>query len=74
MSQNSQTPRGEMVNIMLNGAEVQADPYWSLLEVIQFYGIDIPTLCHDEGLTPYGVCRLCVVEIGSGDKTKLVAS
>ena len=74
MSQNSQTPRGEMVTIMLNGAEVQADPYWSLLEVIQFYGIDIPTLCHDEGLTPYGVCRLCVVEIGSGDKTKLVAS
>lgn len=74
MSQNSQTPRGEMVTIMLNGAEVQADPHWSLLEAIQFYGIDIPTLCHDEGLTPYGVCRLCVVEIGSGNKTSLVAS
>jgi bidirectional [NiFe] hydrogenase diaphorase subunit len=74
VSQNSQTPRRKMVNIMLNGAEVQVDPYWSLLEAIQFYGIDIPTLCYDEGLTPYGVCRLCVVEIGSGDKTKLVAS
>jgi coenzyme F420 hydrogenase subunit beta len=27
-----------------------------------------------EGLTPYGACRLCVVEIGNGDKTKLVTS
>jgi bidirectional [NiFe] hydrogenase diaphorase subunit len=74
MSQNSQTPHREMIKIMLNGAEVQVGPHWSLLEAIQFYGINIPTLCHDEGLTPYGVCRLCVVEIGSGDKTKLVAS
>jgi len=74
MSQNSQTSHREMIKIMLNGAEVQVGPHWSLLEAIQFYGINIPTLCHDEGLTPYGVCRLCVVEIGSGDKTKLVAS
>ena len=74
MSQNSQTPRGEMVTLMLNGAEVQADPKWNLLEAIRFYGIDIPTLCYDEGLTPLGVCRLCVVEIGSGDRAKLVAS
>ena len=74
MSENSQTPRGEMVNILLNGAEVQVDPHWSLLEAIRFYGIDIPTLCYDEGLTPYGVCRLCVVEIGNGDRAKLVAS
>ena len=74
MSGNTQKPKGEMVTFMLNGAEVQADPNWSLLEAIQFYGIDIPTLCHDEGLTPYGVCRLCVVEIGSEDRSKLVIS
>ena len=74
MSGNTQKPKGEMVTFTLNGAEVQADPNWSLLEAIQFYGIDIPTLCHDEGLTPYGVCRLCVVEIGSEDRSKLVIS
>ncbi len=34
----------------------------------------IPTLCYDEGLTPYGGCRLCVVELGSGKRAKLVAS
>jgi bidirectional [NiFe] hydrogenase diaphorase subunit len=74
MSEENIRSRGEMVTIMLNGAEVQADPAWSLLEAIRFYGINIPTLCYDEGLTPYGACRLCVVEVGSGDRTKIVAS
>ncbi len=63
-----------MVMFMLNGAQVQADKKWSLLEAIRFYGIDIPTLCYDEGLTPYGACRLCGVEVGRGNKSKLVAS
>ena len=29
-------------------------------------GFPIPTLCHMDGLTPYGACRLCVVEIEGG--------
>ena len=70
MSTKSEKPRGEMVSFMLNGAQVQADPKWSLLEAIQFYGISIPTLCHDEGLTPYGVCRMCVVEVGKWEQDK----
>lgn len=74
MQENTQKLRSEMVTFMLNGAQVHADPKWSLLEAIQFYGIYIPTLCYNEGLTPYGVCRLCVVEIGSGDGFKLVVS
>lgn len=59
-----------MVSFMLNGARVQADPKWSLLEAIRFYGINIPTLCYDEGLTPYGVCRMCVVEAGNENRAK----
>ena len=27
-----------------------------------------------EGLTPYGACRLCIVEIGEGPKARLVSS
>ena len=26
-------------------------------------GVDIPTLCHDDRLEPYGACRLCLVEV-----------
>jgi len=36
--------------------------------------LPIPTLCHMEGLSPYGACRLCVVEIGEGPRAKLVSA
>ena len=32
-----------------------------LLRTLRRLGIVVPTLCHDERLTPYGGCRLCVV-------------
>lgn len=35
----------------------------TILEVAKENGIEIPTLCNLEGLTPYGGCRLCLVEI-----------
>jgi len=46
----------------------------TLLEAARFLGIEIPTLCHRDGLTPYGACRLCVVEIGDYPKSKLVSA
>jgi NADH dehydrogenase/NADH:ubiquinone oxidoreductase subunit G len=63
-----------MINLTINGLKATADEGATLLEVAKFYGIPIPTLCHLEGLSPYGACRLCVVEIGEGPKTKLVSS
>lgn len=63
-----------VVRMTLNGLPVEVDRGMTLLEVAQFYGFPIPTLCHLEGLTPYGACRLCVVEIGSGQRSKLVTS
>jgi len=46
----------------------------TILEAAQFYGFPVPTLCHMEGLSPYGACRLCVVEIGEDNNTRLVTS
>ena len=46
----------------------------TLLEAATFFGFPIPTLCHMDGLSPYGACRLCLVEIGEGPKAKLVSS
>jgi bidirectional [NiFe] hydrogenase diaphorase subunit len=63
-----------MVNLTINGLKVQVEKGERLLEVAQFYGFPIPTLCHLEGLSPYGACRLCVVEIGEGPRSKLVTS
>jgi bidirectional [NiFe] hydrogenase diaphorase subunit len=63
-----------MITLTINGMEVQVEEGMTLLEVANFYGFPIPTLCHMEGLTPYGACRLCVVEIGEGPRAKLVTS
>ncbi len=63
-----------MVGIKLNGLPASFDEGTTLLEAAKFYGIPIPTLCTMEGLSPYGACRLCVVEIGKGPKARLVTS
>jgi bidirectional [NiFe] hydrogenase diaphorase subunit len=63
-----------MITLTINGARVQVEKGTTLLEAAQFMGFPIPTLCHMEGLTPYGACRICVVEIGQGAQTKLVSS
>ena len=63
-----------MISFKLNGLEVQVEEGTTLLEACRFYGIEIPTLCYNEGLSPYGGCRLCLVEIGEGSNTKLVSS
>lgn len=51
------------VNLVIDGKKVQAEEGKTILEVAQSIGIEIPTLCYHKALTPYGACRLCVVEI-----------
>jgi NADH dehydrogenase/NADH:ubiquinone oxidoreductase subunit G len=63
-----------MITLRINGLDVTVEKGTTLLEAAQFIGFPIPTLCHMEGLTPYGACRLCVVEIGEGPKTRLVTA
>jgi coenzyme F420 hydrogenase subunit beta len=63
-----------MINLVINGLPTSVEPGTTLLEAASFLGFPIPTLCHMEGLTPYGACRLCVVEIGEGSTAKLVSS
>jgi len=63
-----------MINLIINGLPVAVEKGTTILEAAKFLGFPIPTLCHMEGLSPYGACRLCVVEIGEGVKSKLVSS
>ncbi len=63
-----------MIDLKINGIDVSMDRGTTLLEAAQFLGLPIPTLCHMEGLTPYGACRLCVVEVGDGPNARLVTS
>lgn len=63
-----------MITLKINGLDVTVEEGTTILEAAQFIGFPIPTLCHIDGLTSYGACRLCVVEIGEGANAKLVSS
>ncbi len=62
------------INLTINGKPVQAETGMTILAAARAAGIFIPTLCHHTELESYGSCRLCVVEIGSGARKKVVAS
>ncbi|WP_153306324.1 2Fe-2S iron-sulfur cluster-binding protein, partial [Desulfatiglans anilini] len=64
----------EMITVTIDGRRIQAAPHTTILEAARGVNIDIPTLCYNEALTPYGACRLCMVEITEGKRTRLVAS
>ncbi len=63
-----------MTTLKINGLEVTVESGMTVLEAARFLGFPIPTLCHMEGLSPYGACRLCVVEVGEGPRARLVSS
>ena len=47
----------------LNGCAVEAAPGETLLKAAQRAGVEIPHLCHKDGLRSPGNCRACVVDI-----------
>ena len=52
----------EEITIMIDDREITASTGRTILEVARENGIRIPTLCHLDGLSDVGVCRLCLVE------------
>lgn len=56
-----------VVTLTINDELVSAQEGDTLLSVLRERGIDIPTLCHLDGLSERGGCRLCMVEmVGAG--------
>ncbi len=52
-----------MQKISINGKTIEAPRNTTILEAARMSGIYIPTLCHHPKLTPYGGCRMCIVEV-----------
>jgi formate dehydrogenase major subunit len=51
------------VKLTINDQEIEVPEGTTVLQAAQQTGIEIPTLCDHPNLTPYGGCRLCVVEV-----------
>ena len=56
------------VKLKIDGLEVEVPEGTTILKAAKDNGIDIPTLCNLEGLTSYGGCRMCLVEISGSPK------
>jgi bidirectional [NiFe] hydrogenase diaphorase subunit len=63
-----------MVNLTVDGKNISAPKGTMLLEAIRGAGISIPTICAHEAVSRSGACRLCVVEIKKGNRTRIVTS
>lgn len=56
------------ISMRLDGELVTAEEGQTVLEAARAHGKIIPTLCHLEGLTDIGACRVCVVELAGTDR------
>lgn len=71
---SDQAPTSRKVKTVIDGREIEvARDTWAL-EAAERLGIRIPTLCRHAALTPYGACRLCVVEVTKGKSTWLTTA
>ena len=61
-----------MISITINGKRIRARKGDKVLRIAAREGIKIPSLCYHKDLTPFGGCRLCIVEV-KGKKAPLTA-
>ena len=52
-----------MINLTIDGKPVAVETGATVLEAARGAGIPIPTICDHKDLSPYGACRMCIVEI-----------
>jgi bidirectional [NiFe] hydrogenase diaphorase subunit len=54
--------------LRIDGVEVVGTEGETILDVARNNNIEVPTLCHLDGLKDVGACRLCVVEVAPSGK------
>jgi bidirectional [NiFe] hydrogenase diaphorase subunit len=57
-----------VVTLTINDQEISARGDETILEAAREANIRIPTLCHLDGLTDVGACRMCLVEVAGSNK------
>jgi predicted molibdopterin-dependent oxidoreductase YjgC len=56
------------ISLTFDGKRCEGEPGQTLLDIARANDIYIPTLCYLKGLTPWGGCRLCIVEVEGSPK------
>jgi len=63
-----------MIELTIDGIRTKVPKGMTVLEAARGIGIVIPTLCYHPGLSAYGACRVCIVEVISENSSSLDAS
>jgi heterodisulfide reductase subunit A len=63
-----------MVTISIDGKPVEVLEDTTILKAAEKAGVWVPTMCHSEYCEPYGVCRLCSVEVVRGKRSRIVTA
>ncbi len=68
MSPPSAQPKVRVVTLKIDGHDVGAREDETIIEVARENRIRIPSLCYLDGLSTWGACRLCMVEIKGSNR------
>lgn len=52
-----------MVTLTIDDKQVSVEKDATIYDAAKTAGINIPILCHDKKLKPFGACRMCLVEV-----------
>jgi predicted molibdopterin-dependent oxidoreductase YjgC len=56
-------PPRKLVDVEIDGRTVRVPEGSTLLDACRAEGVDTPTMCYADNLTPVNACRVCVVEL-----------
>ena len=56
-------PPRRLIDIEVDGVTVRVPEGSTILDACRAQGVDTPTLCYADNLTPVNACRVCVVEL-----------
>ena len=62
------------MKVIINNIAYEGLPGETLMELAKRHNVNIPNLCHKDGIEGQGRCRLCMVEVKEGKRTKVVSS
>lgn len=60
----------ETVTIFIDGQDYHVPQSMNLIDAAKLNGIDIPVFCYHPKMDPVGMCRMCLVELGSVEKDR----
>ena len=60
----------DLRKLVIDGVEIEVDPRLTLLQACEQAGVEIPRFCYHERLSIAGNCRMCLVEVVGGRRSR----